>query len=314
MRRVNPASQRAERPVVALTVALSTLDRPDALARCLRSLHEGSALPAEIVVVDQGGDRRVEAVIAEAGGALPVRYVLDAGRGLGRSQNLAVSHAGSDRVAVLDDDCVADAEWVATMARTLDEVDVAAGRVLPLGPDVPGLYPVASRTSVVPRTFDRAALPWDVGSGNNFAFAREWYQRVGGCDERLGPGSRGRGAVDIDLFYRLVRAGARVRYEPDALVFHERKPRSERLERRIPYGYGMGACCTLWLRDGDRRGLGVLGRWVRMRGGMLARAAVRRRWLTAYEETLVLAGTVRGVGYGLRVRSPGPTNTAGPQA
>ena len=315
MRRVNPARERApERPVVALTVAVSTLDRPDALARCLRSLLEGSALPDEIVVVDQAEDRRAEAAIAELGGALRIEYVRDAGRGLGRSQNRAVSHARNDRVAVLDDDCVADAGWVAAMARTLGEVDVAAGRVLPLGPELPGLYPVASRTSVVRRDFDRAALPWDVGSGNNFAFAKRWYERVGGCDERLGPGSRGRGAVDLDLFYRLARAGAGVRYEPDAVVYHERKPRSERLERRIPYGYGMGACCTLWLRDGDRRGLGVLGRWVRMRGGMLARAAVRRRWLTAYEEALVLAGTARGIGYGLRVRSPGPTTAAGPQA
>jgi len=311
MLRVNPGSQR---PVVALSVAISTLDRPDALARCLRSLHEGTALPAEIVVVDQAADRRVEDAIAEAGGEVPVRYVRDDGRGLARSQNIAVARASSDRVAVLDDDCVAGPEWVATLSRALDEADLVAGRVLPLGPDEPGLYPVASRTSEVRRTFDRSALPWEVGSGNNFAFARAWWERIGGCDERLGPGSRGRGAVDIDLFYRFVRAGARVRYEPDVVVFHERKPRSERLERRIPYGYGMGACTTLWLRDGDRRGLGVLGRWVRMRGGMLARAAARRRWLAAYEEALVLAGTVRGVGYGLRVRSPGPTNAAGPQA
>lgn len=295
-----------ERPVVAVSVAVSTLGRPAALARCLRSLLDGLALPDEVVVVDQAGDGRAAAVIEELGGALRIEYVRDDERGLGRSQNLAVAHARNERVAVLDDDCVADAGWLVTMSRTLDEVDVAAGRVLPLGADAPDLVPVASRTSTVRRDFDRRALPWDVGSGNNFAFAREWYERIGGCDERLGPGSRGRGAVDLDLFYRFVRAGARVRYEPDAVVYHERKPRSERLERRIPYGYGMGACCTLWLRDGDRRGLGVLGAWVRMRGSYLARAIVRRRWTTAHEEALVLVGTLRGIGYGLRVRAPSP--------
>jgi GT2 family glycosyltransferase len=301
------AGSVAEPPVVPLTVAISTLDRPDALGRCLQSILDGSTLPSEIVVVDQGEDRRAGDVIDRLGDALSIAYVRDAGRGLGRSQNLAVSHAANAHVAVLDDDCVADTDWVATMWRTLEEVDVAAGRVLPLGPDLPALYPVASRTSVVRRTFVGTALPWDVGSGNNFAFARGWYERVGGCDERLGPGSRGRGAVDLDLFYRLVRAGARVRYEPDAVVFHERKPRSERLERRIPYGYGMGACCTFWLRDGERRGLGVLAAWVRMRSSLLVRAAARRRWMRAYEEALVLAGTVRGIGYGLRAPSRAST-------
>ncbi|MBD0290841.1 MAG: glycosyltransferase [Thermoleophilia bacterium] len=294
------------RPVVPLTVAISTLDRPEALARCLRSLLEGSALPTEVVVVDQSDDRRAGKVVEAVEDGLAILYVRDAGRGLGRSQNIAVSRAKNDRVAVIDDDCVADARWLATMWRTLDEVDVAAGRVLPLGPDVAGLYPVATRTSAVRRAVDGTTLPWQVGSGNNFGFARAWYERVGGCDERLGPGSPGRGAVDLDLFYRLVRAGARVRYEPDAVVFHERAPRRERLARRIPYGYGMGACCTLWLRGGDAGGLRVLVAWLRFRSSRLRRAIADRRWLGAYEEALVLAGTVRGIGYGLRVRSPSP--------
>jgi len=298
------AGADADRSSLGISVAISSLDRPDALSRCLRSIIDGSALPGEIVVVDQSRDGRAGAVVDEVRGAVPITYVLDAGRGLGRSQNLAVAHTRHDHVAVLDDDCVAHRDWIATIGRTLGEVDVVAGRVLPLGPDVPGLYAVASRTSSVRRTFVQKALPWEVGSGNNFAFVRAWYEHVRGCDERLGPGSDGRGAVDLDLFYRLVRAGARVRYEPDAVVFHERKPRRERLERRIPYGYGMGACCTLWLRDGDWGGLRVLAAWVRLRASLFARATARRRWLSAYEEALVLAGTLLGIAYGLRTRSP----------
>ncbi|MBD0289658.1 MAG: glycosyltransferase [Thermoleophilia bacterium] len=297
------AERASGRPVVALTVAISTLDRPGALARCLRSIGEGSALPSEIVVVDQGHARRAADVVAAAADGLAIRYVRDEGRGLGRSQNLAIAHATSDRVAVIDDDCVADREWLQTLAGALDEVDVVTGRVLPLGPDVPGTYAVATRTSVVRRTFTRSTLPWEIGSGNNFAFARRWYERVGGCDERLGPGSPGRGAVDLDLFYRLLRAGARVQYEPEAVVFHARTTRSERLARRVPYGYGMGACCTLWLRDRDRRGLAVLVAWLRFRVARLRRALAARGWLSAYEEVLVLGGTIRGIGYGLRVGS-----------
>ncbi len=65
----------------------------------------------------------------------------------------------------------------------------------------------------------------------------------------------------------------------------------------------MGACCTLWLRDLDRRGLAVLVAWLRFRVARLRRALAARGWLSAYEEVLVLGGTIRGIGYGLRVGS-----------
>ncbi|MDQ5820268.1 MAG: hypothetical protein M3540_02375, partial [Actinomycetota bacterium] len=62
------------------------------------------------------------------------------------------------------------------------------------------------------------------------------------------------------------------------------------------------ACCVLWLRQGDRRALPVLARWVAMRSNRLARSTVRGDWLAVREEVLVLSGTVRGIGFGLRQR------------
>jgi hypothetical protein len=147
-------------------------------------------------------------------------------------------------------------------------------------------------------------MPWEIGSGNNFAARREWLQRIGGNDERLGPGAPGCGAVDIDLFYRLARAGACVRYEPDVLVYHQRTDRAGRLARRVPYGFGMGAFCALHYFQGDRRSLRILFRWLVFRAGSLLHALKHRRGMAAYEEALVLWGTLGGVLFGLRGRSP----------
>jgi glycosyltransferase involved in cell wall biosynthesis len=298
----------SDRTVAPITVAISTRNRPGFVERCLHSVLDGSTLPAEIVVVDQSDDTRTRAVVERSGAGDDTRlvYAHDNDRGLAQARNFAVARAAHERIAMIDDDCVVDNAWLESVWRTLEGADVAGGRVLPLGPEAEGRYAVASRTSIVRRTLDANALPWDVGSGNNFAFVRAWYDRIGGCDARLGVGSRGKAAEDMDLFYRLLRAGARVCYEPDALVFHERATRSERLSRRVPYGHGMGACCTLWLRDGDRGGLRVLAAWFRLRGALVTRALLRRRWPTVYEELLVLAGTLRGIGYGLRVPGPGP--------
>jgi GT2 family glycosyltransferase len=156
----------------------------------------------------------------------------------------------------------------------------------------------------VRREFNSKAMPWIVGSGNNFAVSREWFAKIQGCDQRLGPGSPGLGGVDMDLFYRLLRAGARICYEPDSVVYHERQPKVGRIARRWMYGHGMAACCVIWLRQKDYFALRMLGNWLSLRAALLAAGVVRRNWLSVYEESLVLMGSMQGLLYGWRVPEP----------
>jgi glycosyltransferase involved in cell wall biosynthesis/GT2 family glycosyltransferase len=298
----------------SLSVAVSTRDRPDELARCLASLARGERVPDEVVVVDQGeGPATHQRIEAARSAGLVVRYHAQRERGLAVSQNLAVEKASGWVVAVLDDDCVADSRWLLEIERTfgaVDAPDVVTGRVLPLPPAGDRIHPVATRTDPRPRSFSRRAIPWGVGSGNNFALRREWFLRVGGCDERLGPGSPGEGGVDVDLFYQLLRAGARVRYEPACVVFHERQDATGRMARRFPYGHGTGACVALWLRSGDASASWILFRWLLHRARRLVAGALRLDGRTLREEGRMLRGTVRGLGYGWR--APGGRRVRAP--
>jgi len=297
--------------VCPISVVISTLDRPDALAACLEGVLAQAPAPFEVVVVDQSaGPATRELVERTAGGPTELVYVKHRGRGLGASQNTAVAVARGDIVAVIDDDCVPGGGWLRALRRAFAEGEdrvLVAGRVLPLGPARPGLYPVSSRTSTRPASFAGRVAPWHVGSGNNFAVRRSAFLAVDGCDERLGPGSPGRGGVDMDLFYRLLRAGGRASYDPAAVVYHEQKPLDERLARRPLYGYGTGACFALWARQRDAAAPWLLIRWMGWRGARLALAAVRGNWTLAREESLMLASTIAGLGYGLSApaRPPG---------
>jgi GT2 family glycosyltransferase len=295
---------RPERARANVTVAISTRDRPAMLARCLDSLAASTRMPSEIVVVDQSRDDTSREVVAARVDAPRIRHVPHAGSGLGVSQNVAFREAACPVVAVIDDDCVAAEDWIEVIANAFDgdpDLALLAGRVLPLGPAEEGRHPVSTRTSTVARDFGRRDAPWDVGSGNNFAARAEWLRRIGGNDERLGPGSPGLGGVDMDLFRRLLAAGARARYEPASIVFHEQADRADRRARRYPYGYGMGACCVLWMRQRDRAAPSMLGRWLSMRLGRLVEGARRRDWERAREEVDVVRGTFAGLYYGLRV-------------
>jgi GT2 family glycosyltransferase len=292
--------------VTHLAVAISTLDRPDALARCLDALWSGDVLPAEIIVVDQSRNDASCSVVEERRSRnMPIVYIRQEPRGLAASQNTALTRANSPIVAVIDDDCVPERCWLAVIEKTfasLDTLSAVTGRVLPLNPEGDRLYPVSSRTSTVRAEFTRKCSPWVVGSGNNFAAKREWFMKVGGCDERLGPGAPGKGGVDMDLFYRLLRAGAHIRYEPEALVYHERQNKTGRITRRPMYGHGMGACCTIWLRQRDFYALSVLAHWLFFRARLLMGAIWRRQWMSVYEELLMLGGTIKGLAYGISVR------------
>lgn len=287
-----------------VSVVVSTMERPDALRRCLRSIGEGRVRPLEIVVVDQSRDERTMAVVGEAvEGGLPVRAERQPPRGLGASQNLAVRLARGGVVAVTDDDCVVDGRWLEVVERsfaTAPALGVLGGRVLALPAEGDRTWPVSTRTSTRRLELPGRGAPWDVGSGNNFAVRRELFLAIGGCDERLGPGSPGLGGVDMDLFYRLLRAGAHARYEPDAVVYHERQTVEQRLGRRPLYGHGMGAAVALRMRDGDRGAAALLASWLGLRVSMMGGALLRGDWAAAREEVTMLASTARGMRHGMR--------------
>jgi GT2 family glycosyltransferase len=284
---------------MTIAVAISTRDRAEALRRCLESVAAGGLPPDEVVVADQSDGPETSRVVEEAkAGGLAIRYVRARPGGLGAAQNDAVAASTSEIVAVLDDDCIADESWLGEIAGAFEadpELALVAGRVLPLGPPAPGTYPVSSRVSTEPREFSGKSVPWHVGSGNNFAVRREAFDRIGGCDERLGPGAPLLGGLDMDLFYRLLRAGGRARYEPGILVLHERATREGRLARRPAYGFGMAAAIAIWLRGGDRYAWTVLGAWLRMRTTILLRALAKGQGQTVHEEALVLRGTMQGL-------------------
>jgi GT2 family glycosyltransferase len=288
-----------------ITVAVATAGRPEALRRCLDALVRGTVQPAEILVVDQSADDRTRSLLGDLGAqAAHVSHITQELLGLSASRNGAFAAARTNVVAVTDDDCVPADDWIELIGDVLakpEHPDAVSGRVLPLGPEAAG-YPVSSRQETEAATYVGRQPPWRVGTGANMAVRREWWERVGGYDLRLGAGTRGAAGEDLDFVHRLLREGARIRYEPRVTVYHQRQTRERRRETRSAYGRGVGASCALWLRERDVSGITVLGQWLSMRGGRLVRAARARDRQGVEEELLVLRGTVAGLAYGATAR------------
>jgi GT2 family glycosyltransferase len=149
-------------------------------------------------------------------------------------------------VAITDDDCFVDANWLDNMAKRLAENPeaIVSGRVEPAGDE----HVVAVATSQGPVIYRRPRLTFDPMSGGNMGTSIDVIKRVGLFDED----SRLRCAEDGDWAYRALRAGVAIVYAPEVLVDHYGwRNLSERATQYKTYARSHGAFYGKHLRKGD---------------------------------------------------------------
>lgn len=240
----------------SLTVVICTKDRPENLSRCLNSLlklqQPEDVTLFEILVVDNApSDERTKQVVV----ALPgVRYVQEPKAGLDFARNRALRETKGEIIAYLDDDVTVDRRWLAGLREAWAEnPDAGAftGLVLP--------YELATEAQILfekrggfQRGFEKIRYgkvlngnplypcgPGIFGAGCNMAFRRDLLLKLGGFDEALDTGPPLPGGGDLDMFYRVVRAGYPLVYEPQYLIFHQHRQDLAGLRRQY-WSWGLG--------------------------------------------------------------------------
>lgn len=241
----------------SLTVAVCTRARSELLTECLTSLlrlrNDADGAGFDVLVVDNAPpDDSTKRVVESMKG---VRYVCEPKPGLDFARNRALAEADSKFVAFLDDDVEVDPEWLPGLVEALAEnpdAAVVTGLVLP--------YELVSDAQII---FERhggfrrgfAKLRYQgsslsqnplyptgagiFGAGCNMVVRRDIVQGLGGFDEALDTGASLPGGGDIDIFYRVIRAGHPLVYEPRMLVFHKHRRDFEKLRRQY-WTWGTG--------------------------------------------------------------------------
>jgi glycosyltransferase involved in cell wall biosynthesis len=182
----------------------------DALAR------QTLAAESELVVVDDGSTDST-AEICERAGARVVR--LAAPQGPGAARNAGVAATTAPLLAFTDADCEPSPGWLEAGAAQLGaNADLVTGPIRPnretdVGPfdrtlEIPGQSPL----------FESA----------NVFVSRALFERLGGFQRPRHVAlsvQNGHFGEDVVFGWRAVRAGARVGFDPDAVVFHAVFPR-----------------------------------------------------------------------------------------
>jgi mycofactocin system glycosyltransferase len=201
-----------------VTVVIPVRDRPAELASCLASLT-AVRYPRrllDLLVVDDGSDR--PPVLPDGVRLLRLRSSL----GPAGARNAGARETNSDLLAFLDSDCLAEPGWLEGLLPELADPEVAAvgGRIL-----------AASQRSWLER-YEAVRSPLDLGGAwaaagpgrpvpylvtANLIVRRADFEAAGGFDERL------RFGEDVELCWRLHRAGRRLVYQPAGRVRHRHR-------------------------------------------------------------------------------------------
>ena len=222
-----------------ISIVIATRDRPEHLDRCLTRLRAVVRPEDEIVVVDSASRGDATSRTARAHGATLVTMPVP---GASRARNAGWRAARHDRVAFVDDDVLPHPDWAEAMAAALARGDAAFVTgwigVPPGQEDVPGPLPLMIEPSPRALTAESGGA---FGAGANWGAHRDALARVGGFDDRLGPGRWWAAAEDVDLYDRLVISGLTGQYDPTVRIDHDMwRGRRERLRLHWRYGKGMG--------------------------------------------------------------------------
>ena len=242
-----------------MTIAVCTRDRVAGLESCLRALCALATAGVDLLVVDNApATDATERLVRER---FPeVRYVREPSAGLNRARNRAIAEATGDLIAFTDDDACVAPGWAvalrALFARN-PELDVATGLVLPLELETEAQW-LFERYGGFGRGFRRRwttasasgqrAIAFEhgntgiLGTGANMAFRRSVFGRTGRFDPTLDVGTETSGGGDLELFFRALKEGCMLAYEPAAIVRHQHRRSYGELQTQIgSWGSGMSA-------------------------------------------------------------------------
>lgn len=238
-------ANRADEPFISVVVC--TRDRHESIRGTLESLKALHYHNFEVLIIDNAPSGPGTRDLLRK---YPFRYVLEPRPGLDWARNRGIAEAKGDIIAFIDDDAYADTGWLKGIAEGFRDPETmcVTGLVFPaeLETYAQELFEIAYGgfgRGFEPLVYQPGALRkyqtcWpSIGTGANMAFRREAFDRVGVFDVAFDVGTPTGGCGDLDMFRRLMRAGCRIEYRPEALVYHCHRRSMDELRRQL-YGYG----------------------------------------------------------------------------
>lgn len=208
---------------VRVDICVATFRRPAMLGRLLESLNglrteEDISVTVIIVDNDREGSARGVVEAFAARGQWPVTYEIEPQQNIALARNRCVALSTADYLAFIDDDEMAADDWLLQLLGAIVgyEADALFGPVLPL-------LPAGSPQWIIRGGFFQCRR-WRTGSEapepatGNALIAARWMKK---WPEPFDPAFGLTGGEDTEFFDRLRRAGARMVWCDEAIVYEQ---------------------------------------------------------------------------------------------
>ncbi len=215
------------------TVAICTFNRAKLLELCIASIAklDFPFNEFEVVIVDNNSTDNTAELCKRIGSLYPqlnCRYVLETQQGVGFTRTRCATEAQGQVIAYIDDDCLADENWLKRIVAFYDATPQAmssGGRIVPKF-----LVPVADwfgkyfwgligNYDQGPKIFRMQGVRYP--SGANMHFRKTAFEKYGYFDGSLGRSGKSLMAGEEKAMYlKLIKANEQVFYLPDVVVYH----------------------------------------------------------------------------------------------
>jgi glycosyltransferase involved in cell wall biosynthesis len=221
--------------LVSISVIIPACDASAHLPRCLEALRKSDRTPLEVIVIDDGSKDDTRQIASSFGAKVMVN---ERRCGPALARNLGTQQAIGNILFFLDSDVCVKPDTLSKVARSFDldpQLDALIGSydTAPASPDFISQYRNLMHSYVHQTGAERACTFWS-GCG---AIRRDVFLEHSGFSEDYG-----RPAIeDIELGYRLIRAGRKIVLDRSILVTHLKHwsfwglVKTDILDRGIPW-------------------------------------------------------------------------------
>ena len=218
----------SKQKLCSVSIIVPTYNRKASLKSTLASLADIDYPDnrCEVVVIDDGSTDGTEEMIKsiKKNYPFPIAYSKQEKKGIPSARNSGIADAKGNILVFTDDDCTFDKNWLKHVVKHFDAPKVGAVGVPDMNPKEDSFF-----ARCVDYTINSLVGAGGVRRKNGMRIARYYprafgmaipkavIEKVGGFDESLFAGE------DIELSYKIRKAGYLLKYEPRAIVWHKRR-------------------------------------------------------------------------------------------
>lgn len=275
-----------------ISIVVPTRNRHLKIKRCLESILTNSFVDFEILVVDQSSDFKTKKII-DTINSKKIKYYKSTTIGKAKALNYIMPRVKGNIIAFTDDDCIVNKDWLKQIFSSFLTHREIVGIVGTVWPYRPELHKGEISTAVSMNRKEHLVGPTffkfeDLGLGNNMAFRKSIFQKVGYFKWWLGTGSISKGGIESEFIYRVINNNL-ILVNPKIQVFHDRwLSQIEEQKKQNHYSCGFTAFCFYYLFKGDLKIFSLLYSKLKRRVGKRLVVSIQKRSLRIILQTVLL--------------------------